>query len=125
MRHRFPTPLRSLRGSRGYERNRDRPQLGTTATRNLVVKLHIERMVPGFHVVGKITVLQPKCCNQALSLRTRRTDSGVCGSKLPAERRCPLSDTPRLKGWNELGKQNIHVVADPIPKLMTNTPHTV
>jgi hypothetical protein len=27
-------------------------------------------MVPGFHVVGKITVLQPKCCNQAFTLKT-------------------------------------------------------
>ncbi len=70
MRHRFPTPLRSLRGSRGYERNRDRPQLGTTATRNLVVKLHIERMVPGFHVVGKITV-----CSLKVVIRRLRSKS--------------------------------------------------
>ncbi len=27
-------------------------------------------MVPGFHVVGKITVLQPKCCNQAFALKS-------------------------------------------------------
>jgi len=29
------------------------------------------------------------------------------------------------KRWNVLGKENIHLVADAITKLMTNTPHTV
>jgi hypothetical protein len=30
-----------------------------------------------------------------------------------------------LKGWKELAQENIHIVADAIPKLMTNTSHTV
>jgi hypothetical protein len=29
-----------------------------------------------------------------------------------------------LKRWNELGNENIHLVADAITKLMTNAPHT-
>jgi hypothetical protein len=30
-----------------------------------------------------------------------------------------------LKGWNELGKEDIHLVSDTIAKLMTNIPNTV
>jgi hypothetical protein len=30
-----------------------------------------------------------------------------------------------LKGWNELGKENIHLFSDIIAKLMTNIPNTV